>query len=165
MKPAHRLRRWLLAPLVYLAALFFLLEDWLWDLGMRLMAWLAQWPPLHRLENWLRRLRPGAALAMFLLPALLLFPVKVLALFAMARGHALAGLLVILLAKVAGAAAVARIYVLTRPTLMTIVWFAATLNWFLPLKERWIERLHASAIWQQLRALRHALAHWRSRRH
>lgn len=160
MKPVHRIRRWLFAPLVYLAALLLLLEDWLWDLGARLMSRFATWPPLHRLETWLRSLRPRAALAVFLLPALLLFPVKLLALFAIARGHALTGVLVIVLAKLGGAAAVARIYVLTRPTLLTIRWFAATLNWFLPLKERWIARLKASAAWHQLRAIRHAMTHW-----
>jgi hypothetical protein len=164
MKPVHRWRRWLFAPLVYLAALLLLLEDWLWDLGARLMSKWAGWPPLHRLETWLRGLRPAAALAVFVLPALLLFPIKVLALFAMARGHALLGVLVILLAKLAGAAAVARIYLLTRPTLLTIGWFAATLDWFLPLKERWIERLKASAAWQQLRVLKHDIRHLMMRR-
>ena len=163
MKPLHRLRHWLFAPLVYLAALLLLLEDWLWDLGVRLTSRIAHWPPLHRLETWLRGLRPAAALAVFMLPALLLFPVKLLALFAMAHGHAMWGLLVILLAKLAGAAAVARIYLLTRPALLTIRWFAATLDWFLPLKERWIERLQTSAAWHRLCAIRRTLAHWRER--
>ncbi len=163
MKPHHRLRHWLFAPLVYLAALLLLLEDWLWDLGVRLMGMIAHWPSLQRLEAWLRGLRPAAALAVFTLPALLLLPVKLLALLAMARGHAVWGLLVILVAKVVGAMAVARIYLLTRPALLTIPWFAATLDWFLPLKERWIERLKTSAAWHQLCAIRRALAHWRER--
>jgi hypothetical protein len=159
MKPVHRIRRWLFAPLVYLAALLLLLEDWLWDLGARLMSRIATWPPLHKGETWLRSLRPAAALAVFMLPALLLFPVKLLALFAIARGHAVLGVLAIVLAKLGGAAAVARIYLLTRPTLLTIRWFAATLGWFLPQKERWIARLKASAAWHQLGALRHTIQH------
>ncbi len=157
MKSLHRIRRWLFAPLVYLAALLLLLEDWLWDLGARLMSRIAGWPPLHRLETWLRGLGPAAALAAFTLPALLLFPVKLMALWAIARGHACWGLLAIVLAKLVGAAAVARIYLLTRPALLTIRWFAALLDWFLPLKERWIARLRASAAWRQLRQLRNAL--------
>jgi len=160
MKPLHRLRHWLLAPLVYAAALFLLLEDWLWDLGARLTARMAAWPPLRALEDWLRRLPAAAALAVFALPALLLLPVKLLALFAIARGHALWGLLVIVVAKVAGAAVVARIYLITRPALLTIRWFAALLGWFLPLKERWIGRLRASAAWLRLRALADALRGW-----
>ncbi|WP_254442227.1 hypothetical protein [Duganella vulcania] len=110
--------------LVYLAALLLLLEDWLWDVGMRALNRLSAWPPPHRLEAWIRTLCPYAALTLFVLPALRLFPVKLLALWAMARGHALPGLLVIVLARLGGAAAVARIFLLTRPVLLTIAWFA-----------------------------------------
>jgi hypothetical protein len=161
MKPLHRFQRWLFSPLVYLAAVLLLLEDWLWDIGTRLMNRLAQWPPLHRLEAWICGLGPRAALVLFVLPATLLFPVKLLALWAMAHGQPLLGLFVILLAKLAGAAAVARLYLLTRPVLMTIVWFARLLTWFLALKERWIERLRATAPWQRVTALSKALKHWR----
>jgi hypothetical protein len=161
MRLFYRFQRWLLAPLVYLAAILLLLEDWLWDLGMRLMNRLAAWPPLHRLEAWICGLGPRAALVLFVLPATLLFPVKLLALWAMANGYPLTGVIVILLAKLGGAAAVARLYLLTRPVLLTIVWFAALLAWFLALKEHWIERLRATAAWQRVAALAKALRHWR----
>lgn len=161
MKLFHRFCRSLFAPLVYLAALLLLLEDWLWDIGMRVLRRLSAWPPLHRLEAWICSLGPHAALALFVLPALMLFPVKLLALWAMTHGHALLGLLVIVLAKLAGAAAVARIFLLTRPVLLTIVWFARLLHWFLALKERWIARLRATAAWRQVSALAQALRHWR----
>lgn len=163
MKPLPAVRRRLLAPLIYLAALYLLLEDWLWELGMRLMARLARWPPLRRLERWLAALGPAAALAVFVLPVLLLLPVKLLALFAMARGHPLAGLAVIVLAKVAGAAAVARLYTLTRPALLSIAWFARLQQRFLALKQRWIARLRASPAWRSARALAAALGRWRRR--
>lgn len=163
MKPTPTLRRRLTAPLVYVAALLLLAEDWLWDVGARLMALLARWPPLRRLEAWLQTLGPAASLAVFVLPAVALFPVKVLALLAMAHGHALTGLAVVLTAKLAGAAAVARLYTLTRPTLLTMAWFARLLAWFLAIKARWIARLRASAAWRDVRALLHALAQWRRR--
>lgn len=161
MRKPHRVLRRLLAPLVYLAALLLLLEDWLWHLGARLMGWLAQWPPLRRLEAWICRLGPKAALVLFVAPATLLFPVKLLALWAMAHGHPLLGLTVIVLAKAGGAAAVARLYLLTRPVLLTIVWFAALLAWFLALKARWIEKLRATRAWRRVIALRGAVRHWR----
>ncbi|KQQ33409.1 hypothetical protein ASF61_10020 [Duganella sp. Leaf126] len=157
----RRLHRWLFAPLVYLAALLLLLEDWLWDLGAALMRRLTAWPPLAHLEQWICRRGPYAALVLLLLPAALLFPVKLLALWALAHGHALLGLLVIVLAKVVGAAAVARLYLLTRPVLLTIVWFARLLGWFLALKARWIARLHATAAWQTMLALAQRLRCWR----
>lgn len=163
MKPFRRFSRSLFAPLVYLAAVLLLLEDWLWNLGARLMARLTAWPPLHRLEGWICRLGPYAALVLFALPAVLLFPVKLLALWAMANGHPLTGLLVIVTAKLLGAAAVARLYLLTRPVLLTILWFARLLGWFLELKARWIGRLRATPAWKRVDAAMERWRRWRRR--
>jgi hypothetical protein len=166
MKRLYTLRRRLFAPLVYCAALFLIFEEWLWDVGARLMAILARFPPLRALERIICSLGPAAAMAVFLLPALMLFPVKLLALFAMARGHAVIGLSVFLLAKVAGAAAVARLYALTRPSLLRLRWFAYLHGRFMDLKQRWIARLKASAAWRECRALvdqvRDRLRRWRA---
>ncbi|USX28272.1 hypothetical protein NHH73_08315 [Oxalobacteraceae bacterium OTU3CINTB1] len=161
MKPIRRYARRLFAPLVYLAAVLLLLEDWLWTLGARLMARLTAWPPLHRLEAWICRLGPYTALVLFALPAVLLFPVKLLALWAMGNGHALTGLIVIVVAKFVGAAAVARLYLLTRPVLLTILWFARLLGWFLALKQRWVASLRATAAWRQFDAFAARVRRWR----
>ena len=149
MKRLYTLRRRLFAPLVYLAALFLLFEEWLWDLGARLMARLAAFPPLRALERGIGKLGPFAALAVFVLPALMLFPVKLLALLAMAHGHPMLGLSVFITAKLAGAAAVARLYALTRPALLSLRWFARLHNWFVCLKDHWIARLKATAAWRE----------------
>jgi hypothetical protein len=160
MKRLYTFRRRLFAPLVYLAALFLMLEEWLWDVGARLMAKLAAFPPLRALERFIGRLGPLAALAVFALPALLLFPVKLLALMAIARGHAMLGLAVFVVAKLAGAAAVARLYMLTRPALLSLAWFARLHNWFVDLKDRWIARLKATAAWQECSAALRACRAW-----
>jgi hypothetical protein len=166
MKRLYTFRRRLFAPLVYLAALFLIFEEWLWDVGARLMAKLSAFPPFRALERIICSLGPAAAMAVFLLPALMLFPVKLLALFAMARGHAIMGLSVFVLAKVAGAAAVARLYALTRPALLKLRWFAWLHFRFIELKDRWIARLKATAAWRECRALvdgvRDGLRRWRA---
>jgi hypothetical protein len=168
MKRIQRYRRWLFAPLVYLAALFLLLEEWLWRTGARLTRGWADWPPLRALERRIAALPPYAALAVFVLPALLLFPVKLLALLAMAQGHAVAGLGVIVAAKLGGAAAVARLYTLTRPTLLRLAWFARWHGAFIALKDRWIARLYAGKPWRTVAALgyflRRMLRRWRTAR-
>ena len=164
MKRFDTLRRWLLAPLVYLAALVLLFEEWLWAVGARALRGLGEWPPLHALELWVKALPPYVALAVFVLPALLLFPVKLLALMAIANGHACLGVIVILLAKLGGAAIVARIYALTRPTLLTLPWFAHWHGRFMNFKDRSIARLLATPAWQQVstlsRELRQLRQHW-----
>ncbi|MES2296799.1 MAG: hypothetical protein V4582_07130 [Pseudomonadota bacterium] len=158
MKRLTTLRRRLFAPLVYLAAIVLLIEEWLWDLGATLMAFIATWPPIHALERRIKALPPYAALAAFAAPAILLLPVKILALFAIARGHAVWGMAVILAAKIGGAAAVARLYALTRPSLLSLAWFARWHNAFIAIKDRWIARLRASHIYRRVHGLRTAMA-------
>jgi hypothetical protein len=157
MTPTIPSRNRLLAPLVYLAALVLLLEEWFWDLGMRLAGGIACWPPLKWVEGRVQALPPYPALAVFVLPGLLLFPVKVIALLAIAHGHAAAGIATIVVAKVGGAAVVARLYVLTLPTLQDLGWFARLHGRFMALKDRWIGRLRASRAFRHSRRLAHAL--------
>ena len=92
----------------------------------------------------MRTLPPYGALCAFVLPGLLLLPVKVLALLAIAHGHALSGIATIVLAKVGGAAVVARLYVLTLPTLLAVGWFARCHGWFMGAKTRCLGYLRTS---------------------
>lgn len=153
MTPPRRLRNRLLAPLIYLAAFILLIEDWFWDLGLRLVRFIASWPPLHALEVRIQKLSPYAALAAFTLPAILLFPVKILCLIAIASGHAFYGVTVILLAKIGGAAIVARMYSLTRPTLLQLAWFARWHDKFMGVKDRWVTRLKETDAWRRMSML------------
>lgn len=164
MSARQRWRGRLLAPLVYLGALGLLIEEWFWRAGAALLAPLAGLSAVGALEGWLRRLPPYGALAAFVLPALLLAPVKLIALLAVAHGHVWSGVAVIAVAKLGGAAAVARIYALTLPALLTLAWFARWRLAFLSLKQRWIARLKASGAWRRLRTLRRLLARWWRRR-
>jgi len=161
MKRSFPWRRRLGAALVYVAAALLLLEQWLWNVGARLMALAAAVLPLAGLERRIRALPPFAALCVFLLPGLLLFPVKIIALLAIAHGHAAAGICTIVAAKVAGAAAVARLYALTLPALLTMAWFAWGHARFLVLRERWIALLRASGAWRALRRLTGRIDSWR----
>lgn len=193
MKRSLQLRSRLFAPLIHLAALVLLLEEWFWDLGMRLSARIACWPPLRWLEERVRSLPPYVALCVFVLPGLLLFPVKVLAVVAIAHGHPATGIATILVAKVGGAAVVARLYVLTLPTLLALGWFARLHGRFMVLLgrlrasrafrhsrhlvrrtrravRRWLRRLSPSIPWGSRHAsttsriLRRLAAIWRARR-
>ncbi|MEO7496617.1 MAG: hypothetical protein ABIT83_12945 [Massilia sp.] len=144
MTRQNKWRHRLLAPLVYLAAVLLLLEDWFWDLGAKLVNLIASWPPLRVLETRIKALKPYPALCAFVLPGLLLFPVKVLAVLAIASGHPISGVTVIVAAKIGGAALVARLYTLTKPALLSLAWFARWHDAFMRIKDRWIGRLKAT---------------------
>ena len=162
------LRRVIAAPFVFLAAVFILLEDWLWDDLARLAAAIGRLPILRQIESLIIKLPPYAALLFFAAPSLLLIPVKLLALYFISHGRPTLGLVTVIAAKVAGTALVARIFTLTRPRLMRIGWFARLHDWFLAFKARIYTAIKATRIYQAGHALklrfRQALKTWVGKR-
>ncbi|MBB5392995.1 hypothetical protein FB599_2913 [Herbaspirillum sp. SJZ130] len=140
----------MLAPLIYLAALLLILEEWLWEVTQALLARIPAWPFLVKLQHWVQRLSPYAALLVFLAPTLLLLPVKILALLSITHGHPTLGVGIILAAKVLGTALVARIYALTRRSMLSLAWFQRAHDNILAFKDRMIAHLYASPGWQQI---------------
>lgn len=134
-----------------------MLEEWLWDASQAVLARIPDWPVLVRLQRWVERLSPYAALLIFLAPTLLLLPVKILALLSITHGHPTLGLAIVLTAKVLGTALVARIYALTRRSLLSLAWFQRYHDKLLDIKARLVAQLHASAGWRKLQRLRQSL--------
>jgi len=110
--------------LLVLAALVLFIEEWGWRPLTAFVARLAKWPPLARFEALVRVAPPRIALLLFLAPAVALFPIKLLALWILSRGHALLGITVIVVAKLLGTAIVGRLFILTESQLMHFAWFA-----------------------------------------
>ena len=154
--------RWLRRALGVLVALIVLFEEWGWDSLQAVLARLARWPPLGRLEAWIATLPPRAAVVLFLVPALLLLPAKIAALWFIGGGHLLFGLLVVVIAKLVGTALVARLFTLTRPALMQVPWFARWYARWTAWKDFWIARVRASWAWRYGRfARRKVVRRWR----
>ena len=146
-------------------ALLILFEEWGWEPLQRALAAIGRLPLLRELEAGIGRLPPRAALLVFLLPTLLLLPIKLLALAAIAHGHKLLGLVVIVLAKLLGTAVVARLFALTRPALLQLPWFARWYARWTAWKDRLLAQVRASWAWRSGRAakrlLRQRWARWR----
>jgi hypothetical protein len=132
---------------------FLLFEEWGWEPLAALAARLARLPFWARLEDFLRRLPPWGALLAFLVPVLLLLPVKVLALFLFGRGHAIAGFTVLIGAKLIGTAVVARIFQLVEGALMRIPLFARWYPRWKAWKDRVLGLVRQSRAWRLVRAL------------
>lgn len=140
-----------------LLGLVILFEEWGWEPLQRALAWVGRLPLLRQLEAGIARLPPWAALALFVLPSLLLLPVKLLALWLIAQGQAMAGVGVIVGAKIIGTALVARLFVLTRPALMRLAWFAALYERWTTWKEGVLARIRASWAWRAGRVIKRGL--------
>lgn len=146
------LKRVLSPPLVLIAAALILLEETLIKWVQRLMARLAALPLVATLEERARRLPPYPAMVLFLLPGAVLFPVKLAALWLLANGHIVWGSLIIAAGKLVGTAIGARIYLILRPTLVTLNWFAKAEAWVFDWRDRIMVRVRAMPAWQQAAA-------------
>jgi hypothetical protein len=117
-------------PLLILLALVFLFEAWLWEHLRPLVAWvvgLVRWDRLKaRLAAAIAHLPPYPTLLVFLIPVVLLFPLKLLGLWMLAHGSWLGAFVVLALAKVVSMGVTAFIFELTRPKLLQLNWF----RWF-----------------------------------
>ncbi len=142
------LKKILAAPFVFIAAIIVLLEDWLWDDLVRLMAAIGRLPIFRQIETFIVSLPPYGALAMFATPSLLLIPVKLAALWFIAHGQPAFGFLTAIAAKIAGTALVARIFTLTKPKLLGIVWFAWLHDRFVAFKVKVYAFIKATKIYQ-----------------
>jgi len=149
----HGLRRLLRGVLLIFAAAILFIEEWGWRPLTACMAWLAKWPPLARLEAAIRRVSPRWALVLFIVPATLLFPIKLVALWLIHEGHAALGLAVIVAAKLLGTALVGRLFVLTERQLMQFAWFVRALNWWRATKERVKAAVKRTASWRAAQVL------------
>jgi hypothetical protein len=144
-------RRRLRAALLFLGALLFLFEEALWVGFMRLFAWLGRFGLLRWLDARLARLGPVVALVCLCVPIALLFPVKIMGLWMIAGGRLLAGCCVMLLAKIASTAIVARIFFACRPQLLRMPWFARLYNVACALRDRVHDWLSRQPAWRQAR--------------
>jgi hypothetical protein len=121
--------RRVLHPLLVLVALVFLFEAWLWTHLAPVVAWVVACIPLRAVKEKvaaaIEHLPPAATLVVFIVPVLLLLPLKFLGVWLLAHGYWLGALGVLALAKVVSLGVTAFIFDLTRPKLLQLAWFRA----------------------------------------
>lgn len=141
-------------------AVVLLFEEWGWESLAAVMARLSKLPFWGWLERRIKALPRWGALAAFGVPMLALLPIKLLALLLVAQGHAVIGLVVLILAKLAGTALLARLFKLTQPALMQFSWFAYVYPRWKAWKDALLVRVRGSAVWRALRELKASIRAW-----
>lgn len=148
----------ILTPLRWLArlllALVIVFEEWGWEPLRRGFAAVVARLPLRWLERLLRGLPPYAALAVLLLPSLLILPIKLGAVWLVAKGRVGLGVALIVAAKVGGTALVAWMFGLIQPALMRLAWFVRLHARWTLWKAELLAWVRASATWRMARALK-----------
>lgn len=138
----------IIAALNVIAALIVLFEEWGWRPLSDFIARLAKYAPVAAVERWIAGLPPYAALFAIALPTTLLLPLKFVAVWLLANNHFATATLLFLGAKLASTALIARVFILTKPALMRIAWFARAYDWFVPWKDALFAQIRASWIWR-----------------
>jgi hypothetical protein len=129
------MNRRLLRPLWIVLALLFLLEAWLWDHLEPLVARAVNVVPWGRFKILIQRtiaeLPPWAALGVFVVPFIVLLPLKFLEVYLLATRNWLGVAGVLVLAKLLGLGVTAFVFDATRDKLLQMAWFSRMYDWFL----------------------------------
>jgi hypothetical protein len=119
--------RRLLQPLWVVLAIVFLIEAWLWDHLEPVVARGVALIPLRALKRWLTAqidtLSPPMTLVVFIVPAVVLFPLKLIGLWLLAHHYWISAVALILFAKFLGVGVTAFVFDVTRPKLLQMSWF------------------------------------------
>lgn len=129
-----------LRPLWIVLALLFLMEAWLWDHLEPIVARAVNLVPWGKLKGKLARLiedlPPWATLIVFVIPFIVLLPLKFLEVYFIAKRQWLAAGVVLVLAKLLGLGVTAFVFDVTRDKLLQMAWFRRMFDWFMWLRDR-----------------------------
>jgi hypothetical protein len=129
-----------LKPLWILLAILFLIEAWLWDHLAPVVAAVVNLVPWGRFKVWLRtlieRLPPWAVLIVFVIPFIILLPVKFLEFWFIAHRQWVGAVITLVLAKLIGLGIAAFIFDVTRDKLLEMDWFRRLYEWVMWLRDK-----------------------------
>jgi hypothetical protein len=144
----RRVRPSLVFALNVLAAVVLLFEEWGWRPLSNLLAQLARFRIWALTELWIAGLPPYGALVALGIPTAVLVPAKLLGVYLLALGHVLTATVVLILAKLASTALIARVFLLTKPALMQIGWFQRAYDMFVPWQEALFAWVRGTWVWR-----------------
>jgi hypothetical protein len=143
--PVRRRAGRVLSPVVaVLAAIYFLIDALFLPPIHMLAAWLGGFRLFARLADWIRARGPYQTLALFLVPLIILEPVKPVAAYLMATGRFTHGVIILVVGEILKITIVERLFHIGRDKLMTIPAFAWAYNYVMG----WLAFLQSLPAWQ-----------------
>jgi hypothetical protein len=91
---------------------------------------------LPRFRHWVEGLGPYPSLALLLIPAAIVEPLKLVAVAVAGDGHWITGTAMIVAAYAASILVVERLFGIVKPKLLMLPWFARLWAWFVACRER-----------------------------
>ena len=115
----------MLKPLFYLlAVIYFLVDAVFMTVAVPAGRWLGDRLVSNRIRNWIISLRPYPTLLLFLVPVIILEPVKPLAIYLIGTKHVVAGITLFVLGEIIKLVLVERLFAISREKLLSIPAFA-----------------------------------------
>jgi hypothetical protein len=146
LKPRKRVRKALKPVVIAFAVLYFLIDALFFALIKPLGTWLSKFRIFARVGSWVRSLGPYSTLALFVIPFIVLEPIKPVGLYLIASGRVIDGTLVIGVGEVLKITIVERLFQVGRDKLMTIPAFARCYEFVMS----WRAYLETLAVWQAM---------------
>jgi hypothetical protein len=123
-----RLEQLLKICVVFFAVLYFFIDAIFLSIIKRAFVRLGKLPVSMRVAKWVSSIGPYQSVALFLIPLLILEPVKPVSIYLIATGHAKYGIAVLIVGEILKIALVERVFHATREKLLLIPAFAWIYN-------------------------------------
>ena len=141
---------------IVVAAVYFVIDALALSILKPLLRKIANLKLSKFIAQWIASLGPYPTLALFIVPLILLKPIKPFSAYIIASGHFLFGVLVLVFGEVLKITIVERIFHIGRDKLMTIKAFA----WIYNFAFGWLTWLQALPAWQSVKHNFDNFIHW-----
>jgi hypothetical protein len=141
---------------VVLAAVYFVIDALALSILKPLLRKIANLKLFKFIAQWIASLGPYSTLALFVVPVVLLEPVKPLSAYFLASGHIKIGVVVLIVGEILKITIVERIFHIGRDKLMTIKAFA----WIYNFASEWLTWLQGLPPWQSVKHKFDDFIHW-----
>lgn len=138
------LRRAMRPIVAALAVLYFLIDALFWSIIHPLAMRIVRLPIFAGLWAWIGRLGPYPTLLLFLVPIIILEPVKPISAYLIGTGHWFQGALVLGIGELLKIVIVERLFDMSKDKLLSIGWFA----WIYRFVVGWLDWLKALPAWR-----------------
>ena len=141
---------------VVAAAIYFVIDALVLSVLKPLLRKITNLKAFQFIEPWIASLGPYPTLLLFVVPLVLLEPVKPFSVYLIASRHAISGMLILVLGEVLKIIIVERIFHIGRDKLMTINAFA----WIYNFVSGWLTWIQALPPWQAVKRSSDYFIHW-----
>ena len=157
MQVIRAVARFVVAVLV---VAYTLLDELLFPLFRPAIRWLGELRLFQRLGALIGGLPPYVALVLLAVPFVIIEPAKVLALWVIATGHVIEGVVLLLIAQVLSLLICERIFHAAYGPLMRIGWFKAVLGWLFGVRDWALAIARETAVWKAAVGMGRGVRDW-----